>query len=60
MQNLLKKHQLVERDISAREDRLGELSGQANKFVQEKHFDAENIQEKQNNIGDRYERYSRK
>lgn len=58
VQNLLKKHQLVERDVTAREDRLGELSGQARKFVQEQHFDAENIQAKHRNISDRYARYS--
>ena len=57
VQNLLKKHQLLERDIDAREDRLGELSGQARKFVQEQHFDAESIQEKHSNISDRYTRY---
>jgi hypothetical protein len=57
VQNLLKKHQLLERDIAAREDRLGELSGQARKFVQEQHFDAVNIQEKHRNIDDRYSRY---
>lgn len=56
VQNLLKKHQLVENDVSAREDRLGELSGQARKFVQEQHFDAKNIQEKHWNISDRYNR----
>ena len=56
VQNLLKKHQLVEMDISAREDRLQELSGQAKKFVEEQHFDAENIQEKHQNISDRYTR----
>lgn len=56
VQNLLKKHQLLERDVSAREDRLGELSGQARKFVQEQHFDADNIQEKHRNIDDRYTR----
>lgn len=59
MQNLLKKHQLVERDVSAREDRLGELSGQARKFVLEQHFDADNIQEKHRNISDRYSRYAK-
>ncbi len=57
VQNLLKKHQLVERDVLARQDRLGELSGQAKKFVQEQHFDAENIQEKHKSISDRYSRY---
>lgn len=56
VQNLLKKHQLLERDVMAREDRLGELSGQAEKFVKEQHFDAENIQEKHQSISDRYSR----
>lgn len=58
VQNLLKKHQLVEQDVLAREDRLGELSGQARKFVQEQHFDADNIQERHRNISDRYTRYA--
>lgn len=56
VQNLLKKHQLLARDVMAREDRLGELDSQARKFVQEQHFDADNIQEKHGSIKDRYER----
>lgn len=56
VQNLLKKHQLLERDVQARQDRLGELSGQAKKFVQEQHFDADSIQEKHKSISDRYTR----
>ena len=57
VQNLLKKQQLLERDIKAREDRLKELEDQAKKFVQEQHFDADSIDEKQKNIDNRYDRY---
>ena len=57
VQNLLKKQQLLERDIKAREDRLKELEDQARKFVMEQHFDADSIDEKQRNIDHRYERW---
>ena len=55
VQNLLKKQQLLELDVKAREDRLRELEDQARKFVMEQHFDAESIDEKQRNIDNRYE-----
>ena len=57
VQNLLKKHQLLERDIQAREDHLKELSCQARKFVMEQHFDAKSIDENLTSINDRYNRY---
>jgi len=56
VQNLLKKQQLLERDVKAREDRLKELEDQARKFVMEQHFDADSIDEKQRTINLRYER----
>ena len=39
------------------QDRITDLNKQARKFVQEQHFDAENIQEKQRLVNDRYQRY---
>eukprot|EP00117_Sycon_ciliatum_P010415 scpid4432/ scgid12327/ Spectrin alpha chain, brain; Alpha-II spectrin; Fodrin alpha chain; Spectrin, non-erythroid alpha chain len=54
VQNLLKKHQLVEADITAHEAKIGDLNSQAQNFVREGHFDAVGIQSKQEQINERY------
>eukprot|EP00118_Oscarella_pearsei_P025242 m.307813 g.307813 ORF g.307813 m.307813 type:complete len:2422 (+) comp42859_c0_seq1:216-7481(+) len=54
VQNLLKKHQLVEADVAAHEERIRDLNSQAKQFVDEGHFDAPSIQEKQDAINKRY------
>ena len=44
--------------ITTVQDRLADLNAQAQKFVDEQHFDADNIQEKRDSIADRYAMYS--
>ena len=54
VQNLIKKHQLVQTDISAHKERIDAVNKQATDFVAAKHFDSENIRAKQSNINTRY------
>lgn len=54
VQNLLRKHQLVEADISAHEAKISDLNTQAQDFVNAGHFDAAGIEAKQQVINDRY------
>ncbi|KAF4520896.1 hypothetical protein B566_EDAN010311 [Ephemera danica] len=56
VQNLMKKHQLVEADISAHEDRISDMNGQADSLIESGQFDAASIQEKRQSINERYER----
>lgn len=56
VQNLMKKHQLVEADISAHEDRIKDMNGQADSLVESGQFDSTGIQEKRQSINERYER----
>ena len=44
--------------ITIMQERLADLNAQAQKFVDEQHFDAESIQEKRDSIADRYAMYS--
>uniref|UniRef100_A0A8C5QUK2 Spectrin alpha chain, non-erythrocytic 1 n=1 Tax=Leptobrachium leishanense TaxID=445787 RepID=A0A8C5QUK2_9ANUR len=54
--NLLKKHQLLEADISAHEDRLKDLNGQADSLMTSSAFDTTQVKEKRNAINDRFQR----
>ncbi|XP_065916481.1 spectrin alpha chain, non-erythrocytic 1-like [Dysidea avara] len=54
VQNLLKKHQFIEDDIAAHEDRISDLNAQAQRFVDQGHFDADSIQAKTQAINDQY------
>ncbi|XP_070531768.1 spectrin alpha chain, non-erythrocytic 1-like isoform X3 [Ptychodera flava] len=56
VQNLIKKHQLLEADIAAHEDRIKDLNAQADSFIESGHFDSETIREKQISINERYDR----
>ncbi|XP_050699362.1 spectrin alpha chain-like isoform X2 [Eriocheir sinensis] len=56
VQNLMKKHQLVEADIQAHDDRISDMNGQADSLVESGQFDTANIQEKRQSINERYER----
>lgn len=56
VQNLMKKHQLVEADIHAHEDRIKDMNGQADSLVESGQFDSAGIQEKRQSINERYER----
>ncbi|XP_017134914.1 spectrin alpha chain isoform X4 [Drosophila miranda] len=56
VQNLMKKHQLVEADIVAHEDRIKDMNNQADSLVESGQFDTAGIQEKRQSINERYER----
>ena len=47
MQNLQKKHALLEGDVRSRQDRIDGIVGAADQFVDRGHFDADNIKAKQ-------------
>lgn len=55
IQNLLKKHQLLEADVGAHEDRIKDLNTQADQFL-EAGWDVESIAERKKTINERYER----
>ncbi len=54
VQNLLKKHALIEADISSHQDRVDGVKISADQFCQAGHFDAENIKAKQEALAERY------
>lgn len=54
VQNLLKKHALIEADVASHGDRVENSLGAANKFVERGHFDAPNIIAKQEALRNRY------
>ncbi|XP_075227894.1 alpha spectrin isoform X2 [Lycorma delicatula] len=56
VQNLIKKHQLVEADINAHDDRIKDMNGQADSLIESGQFDTASIQEKRQSINERYER----
>jgi len=56
VQNLMKKHQLVEADVLAHDDRISDMNGQADSLIESGQFDTANIQEKRQSISERYER----
>lgn len=56
VQNLMKKHQLVEADIQAHADRIKDMNSQADSLVESGQFDSAGIQEKRQSINERYER----
>uniref|UniRef100_A0A4D5R8U1 Spectrin alpha chain n=2 Tax=Scolopendra TaxID=41364 RepID=A0A4D5R8U1_SCOVI len=56
VQNLIKKHQLVEADIIAHEDRIKDMNNQADSLIESGQFDTASIQEKRQSINERYER----
>ncbi|ODM90488.1 Spectrin alpha chain [Orchesella cincta] len=56
VQNLIKKHQLVEADITAHEERISDMNTQADSLIESEQFDAAAIQEKRQSINTRFER----
>ncbi|XP_072162112.1 spectrin alpha chain [Bemisia tabaci] len=56
VQNLIKKHQLIEADIQAHEDRIKDMNSQADSLIESGQFDTGSIQEKRQSINERYER----
>merc|ERR1719458_383086 len=55
VQNLTKKHQLVEADILSHEDRMDDMNDQATSLIQSEQFDNEDIDGKRMSINDRYQ-----
>lgn len=54
VQNLQKKHALLEADVMAHQDRIEGIKVAANKFVEGGHFDADNIRNKEIALSKRY------
>ncbi|XP_071821753.1 spectrin alpha chain, non-erythrocytic 1-like isoform X5 [Apostichopus japonicus] len=54
VQNLMKKHSLLEDDINAHEDRINVLNSQADQFIEAGHFSPEVIKETKITINVRY------
>ena len=54
VQNLLKKHALVEADVNSHQDRIDGVKIAAEQFVEQGHFDSENIKAKHSALADRY------
>ncbi|KAJ8962001.1 hypothetical protein NQ314_005783 [Rhamnusium bicolor] len=54
VQNLQKKHALLEADVASHQDRIESITSAANLFVERGHFDADNIAQKQKVLTDRY------
>ncbi len=54
VQNLTKKHQLVEADIMAHEERIKDMNEQADSLIKSKQFDDADIDGKRNNINQRF------
>ncbi|KAA0719870.1 Spectrin alpha chain, non-erythrocytic 1 [Triplophysa tibetana] len=52
--NLLKKHQLLEADISAHEDRLKDLNGQADSLMVSSAFDTSQVKDKRDAVNGRF------
>ena len=50
VQNLMKKHQLVEADIIAHEDRINDMNEQADSLVDSGQFDSADIKDKRDGI----------
>jgi len=56
VQNLIQKHQIIEADIQAHEDRIREMNTTADSLIESNQFDNDSIEEKRISINDRYER----
>ncbi|KAK6196167.1 hypothetical protein SNE40_001445 [Patella caerulea] len=56
VQNLVKKHQLLEADIAAHEERIKDLNQSADQFIEGGVWDAESITDRKRTINERYDR----
>lgn len=54
VQNLQKKHALLEADVATHQDRIDQIVHSAETFVERGHFDADNIRAKQLALSERY------
>ena len=55
VQNLTKKHQLIEADILSHEDRMSDMNEQAESLIQSEQFDVQDIQEKRSGLNERFQ-----
>jgi spectrin alpha len=55
IENLMKKHQLLEADIAAHADRVNEMNAQADSLLEAEQFDRATIDERRRGINDRYD-----
>lgn len=55
VENLLKKHSLLEADIVAHQDRVGEMNEQADSLLENDQFQGQQIAERRKLIADRYD-----
>ena len=56
VENLLKKHQLLEADINSHADRIRDMNNQADSLLESEQFDRNQIDGRRNAINGRYER----
>ncbi|BHF71927.1 hypothetical protein SprV_0401498800 [Sparganum proliferum] len=56
VESLLSKHQVLETDIQAHQDRIVELNARADEFLQSGALDADTIRERKKMINERYEK----
>lgn len=56
VQNLQKKHQLLEADILAHEDRVKDMNNQADVLLESDQFDGPVVEERRKSINQRYAR----
>uniref|UniRef100_A0A914P3Y4 SH3 domain-containing protein n=3 Tax=Panagrolaimus TaxID=55784 RepID=A0A914P3Y4_9BILA len=56
IENLLKKHQLLEADIAQHNDRIKDMNNEANSLLEADQFDQDQIDQRRHNINDRYAR----
>lgn len=54
VQNLIKKHAALESDVASHQKRIDSAISQANEFIENNHFDSENIKQKRDNVVERY------
>jgi spectrin alpha len=54
VQNLQKKHALLEADVASHQERIEGIRAAAESFVERGHFDADNIHAKQSALGERW------
>lgn len=54
VQNLQKKHALLEADVASHQDRIESITSAATQFVERGHFDADNIAHKHRILSERY------
>lgn len=54
VQNLQKKHALLEADVGSHQDRIETIKTASQQFVERGHFDSDNIAAKEKGLTDRY------